>query len=195
MAQQAGRRRAAHVGHDQVGHRVGAGAGHLARSPVVRGARRRLAPTLLAGCSPPARDVLSPGHAAPCVAAARAARYFLRPKSTVTTFDAVVALGQRPARRPVPADRSRPPRAARARVGAERLELQPEIDRRIDERGDRARTGSRSLAGIWLKLSPTEKPVVADLQVPELVLQHDRHLVGEALAQVRRDRSRPARRS
>jgi hypothetical protein len=37
------------------------------------------------------------------------------------------------------------------------LELQPEIDRRIDERGDRGE-GDLSFAGIWLKLSPTWKP-------------------------------------
>ncbi len=43
-------------------------------------------------------------------------------------------------------------------VGDRGLELQPEIDRRIDEGGDRRKRDLRAWPGLWLKLRPTWKP-------------------------------------
>src|SRR3546814_17919010 len=68
------------------------------------------------------------------------------------------------------------------------LELQPEIDRRIDECSDRSKRNGE-LGGDLVEAQPHRKSRFIHFQVPELVLQNDRHLVGEALAQAGRDRN------
>src|SRR5690606_7822898 len=77
----------------------------------------------------------------------------------------------------------RPVVAGRIDVAIGSLELQPEIDRRIDERGDR-RERDHQLGRDLVEAQPDRKAVLVDRQVPELVLQHDRHFVGKAFAQV-----------
>ena len=75
----------------------------------------------------------------------------------------------------------------RRHVGDGGLELEPEIDRRIDELRDRG-IGDVEFGGNLVERQADGKAILAHVQVPELVLQHDGHLVGETLAQIRRNR-------
>ena len=65
---------------------------------------------------------------------------------------------------------------------AQGVELQAEIDRRIDELGDR-RIGHHQRRGNLVEAEPDAELVFAHLQIPELVLEHDGHLIGETLAE------------
>ena len=68
------------------------------------------------------------------------------------------------------------------------LEFQAEIDRRIDEIGHRGEghdQGRRHAA----EAEADRKLLIVDLEVPEAVLDDDRHLVGEALDQMLGDRN------
>src|ERR1043165_6090952 len=67
-----------------------------------------------------------------------------------------------------------------------RLELQREIDRRVDEAGNR-RERDREPRRRLVEGKADLEAVVAYLQIPEAVLDDDGHLVGEALGEVPRD--------
>ena len=71
-------------------------------------------------------------------------------------------------------------------LGGGRLEFEPEIDRRIGKSGDRGERNFQSLRSA-LKAEIDRKRVVADFERPELVLQHDRHLVRKFAEQMVRD--------
>ena len=83
--------------------------------------------------------------------------------------------------------------SAGARLGRlrhARLELEPERNRRIGEAGDRIERHDQSL-GLAGKVQADLERVLGDDEVPELVLEDDRHLVGEALPdRGRRDHAR-----
>lgn len=66
------------------------------------------------------------------------------------------------------------------------MELQREIDCRINERGNR-RVRHDEVGGNLAERQADLEMLRLDLQVPIFVLQHDRHLVGKALVQVLRD--------
>ena len=65
------------------------------------------------------------------------------------------------------------------------LELQPELHRRIDEALDRVERHQQPLRHAAERQADLER-LVADLQIPELVLQDDGHLLRILLAQPRR---------
>jgi len=69
--------------------------------------------------------------------------------------------------------------------GVLRLELQAELDGRIEEGGDRVIGNQQPLRHAG-EGEPDLEGVVADVEVPELVLEHDRHLVRMLLAQALR---------
>src|SRR5436190_22526092 len=68
------------------------------------------------------------------------------------------------------------------------LEFEAEIDRGIDEVGHR---GKRNHKGRWhaAEAQPNRKAMILDLQIPEAVLDDDRHLVRKALRQMLGDRN------
>src|SRR6185436_672460 len=66
--------------------------------------------------------------------------------------------------------------------GARVAELQDELNRRIDECGERRERYDKSRRHL-LEREPDLELVVADLQSPELVLEHDGHFFGVALEQ------------
>src|SRR5690606_22919728 len=70
-------------------------------------------------------------------------------------------------------------------VGDSGVELQPEVDRRVDEGRD-CREGNLQLGRDLVEAQSDLEAVIVDRQIPELVLQDDRHLVREALAQMLR---------
>ena len=107
----------------------------------------------------------------------------------------VVTIGNGGVRLRVPCRRSRPARAPRA-------PCRPTVAWNCSPKSTAgstkaviARERDLQLGGYLVEGEADRKSVVVDLQVPELVLQHDRHLVGEAFAQVRRDIDTPRRRS
>src|SRR3954468_4321230 len=63
------------------------------------------------------------------------------------------------------------------------LELEREIDRGIDEAGDR-REGDDEARRRLVEAEADLEAVVADLEIPEAVLDDDRHLVREALGKM-----------
>src|SRR3546814_4215323 len=71
-------------------------------------------------------------------------------------------------------------------VGFLRLEAQLEIDRGIVEAGDR-RIGNHELGRDLVEAEPDGEAFLIDRQIPESVLEHDRHFVGETLDQALRD--------
>src|SRR3546814_2336958 len=66
------------------------------------------------------------------------------------------------------------------------LELQSEIDRRIDEGGDRG-IGDRQQRRRLVERQADAEMILLDAEVPKTVLQHDRHFVGEFGDQMRGD--------
>src|SRR5687768_11517609 len=66
------------------------------------------------------------------------------------------------------------------------LELEREIHRRVDEAGDRGE-GYHQPGRRLVEAEPDLEAVVADLQVPEAVLDDDGHLVRKALGEMLRD--------
>ena len=70
-------------------------------------------------------------------------------------------------------------RAARRRLRHARLELEAERHRRIGEAGDRIERHDQSF-GLAGEVEVHFERVLGDHQVPELMLQDDRHLVGKA---------------
>ena len=75
----------------------------------------------------------------------------------------------------------------RSHIRDSRLELQAEINCRINKGGDR-RERNAKLCRDLVEAESYGKSVLAYLKIPELVLQHDRHLVRETVLQMRRDR-------
>src|SRR5262245_47598693 len=63
------------------------------------------------------------------------------------------------------------------------LELQAEVDRRVDEIGHRGERYDQG-RGHAAKAQSDRKFMVGDLQIPEAVLDDDGHLVGESLDQM-----------
>ena len=87
--------------------------------------------------------------------------------------------------------------AFRATIHAGRrigLEGEREFDRRVVELGDRGK-GHDQGRGHAPERQPDGKAVVLDLEVPEAVLDDDRHVVGEAFRQMPAGSKRPASRS
>src|SRR5438874_3229152 len=77
--------------------------------------------------------------------------------------------------------------ADRFRLGGRRLrEFQGEINRRIGKAAER-RQGDRLPLQLLLETQRHRERLFADLEIPELVLQDDRHLFRKALAQTVRD--------
>ncbi len=66
------------------------------------------------------------------------------------------------------------------------MELQREVDRRIDECSD-GRIRNNQMRRYLAERQTNLEMLGLDLQVPIFVLQHDGHLVGKALVQMRRD--------
>ncbi len=71
-------------------------------------------------------------------------------------------------------------------IAAGGLELEAEIHRRIDEGGDGGE-GNLQLGRTLVEAEVHGEALFVHLQVPELVLQHDGHLVGKAFAQILAD--------
>src|SRR5581483_6280748 len=61
------------------------------------------------------------------------------------------------------------------------------IDRRVGKAADRGK-GNRQAFELLLETEGDREALLADLEVPELVLEHDRHFLGIALAQAVRNR-------
>ena len=68
------------------------------------------------------------------------------------------------------------------------LELEAEIDRRVDEIGDRRERNPQGRRHAAERQADREG-VLFDLQVPEAVLDYDRHLFGKAIGEVLGDRN------
>src|SRR5688500_17384589 len=71
-------------------------------------------------------------------------------------------------------------------IGAVRLELQAEVDSRIDEVGDRGKGHMERRRNAAERQADAER-ILLDLQVPEAVLEDDGHLVREALGEMLRN--------
>lgn len=75
----------------------------------------------------------------------------------------------------------------RCHVGHGGLKLQAEINRWIDESSNRSE-GNIQLGRHLVKAEADGKAIFVNAQIPEFVLQHDGHFIGEPFAQMFRDR-------